>query len=98
MNERLGIQVPLLQLEWEEYSDATQHEIVSIWENIRGRIPSRVYEFEQIIIYKQNELYEEDNFARSCELNWEIAEFASRINDLHLWYRMNQDVRGRSHF
>lgn len=54
-------------------------------------------EFERIINHKQNELYEEDDFEESCRINAEIAEYASRINDLHIWYRTNQELDSRRH-
>ncbi|MFD2613257.1 hypothetical protein [Paenibacillus gansuensis] len=96
-NERMGIRLPVLDMEWEEYSETERHSILAEWEDIRGRIPSRIMELEQCIIARQNQLYDEADFTRSCELNWEIADLASRINDLHLWYRVNQEVQSRMH-
>lgn len=91
-DERLGIRIPALAREWEEYSEQERADILLEWETIRGRIPDRIKELERMIIRKQSQLDVEDNFARSCSLNWEIAELASTINDLHLWYRVNQEV------
>ncbi|MNG36924.1 hypothetical protein D3C84_1241180 [compost metagenome] len=47
---------------------------------------------EEHIKASQLKLDVEDDFATSCELNSEIAELASRINDLHIWFRTQQDV------
>ncbi|MDQ0157294.1 hypothetical protein [Robertmurraya andreesenii] len=96
-NERLGISTPNLQLEWDQYSEETQQSILLHWEKIRGRIPDRIAELEEIINRKQAQLSDEADFARSCELNSEIAELASIINDLWLWYRTNQDVTEKMH-
>ncbi|QPA30367.1 hypothetical protein [Thermaerobacillus caldiproteolyticus] len=96
-DERLGIPLPKLEKEWEDYSEAEQHVILLQWEKIRGTIPDRIVELELIINQKQEELGEENNFARSCALNSEIAELASIINDLWIWYRMNQTVSVRIH-
>jgi hypothetical protein len=97
-NDRLGIKLPHLEDEWEHYNAYDQQEIIVTWETIRGRIPDRIAELESFINEKQHELGEEDNFARSCKLNSEISDLASIINDLWLWYRMNQSVSLKTHF
>ncbi len=91
-DKRLGIPLPQLDLEWNKYDKKTQQDILLEWEKIRGRIPDRIKELEEQINMKQAQLNDEANFERSCELNTEIAEYASIINDLWLWYRMNQHV------
>lgn len=91
-NYRLGIKIPELALEWTEYKKQAQETILEEWEKIRGHIPDRIKELEQEINCKQAALYEEENFEKSCELNSEIAELASIINDLWLWYRVNQAI------
>jgi hypothetical protein len=96
-NERLRIRIPVLEMEWEQYAAAVQLTIVLQWELIRGTIPDRVKEFETIINEKQAELFEEDSFEQSCILNYEIADYASRINDLHIWYRLEQQLESRWH-
>nr|WP_213524989.1 hypothetical protein [Paenibacillus sp. J31TS4] len=90
-DERLGIPVPSLSREWDDYSAAEQASILLEWEAIRGTIPDRIYRLERIIIRKQDQLDREDDFAVSCRLNSEIAELASTITDLHIWYRVQQD-------
>ena len=96
-DERLGIRLPVLEKAWEEYSEKEQHAILLEWENIRGMIPDRIAELEQTINQKQAELSDESDFARSCRLNSEIAELASVINDLWIWYRLNQTVSAKLH-
>jgi hypothetical protein len=90
-NKRLGISIPVLNSAWEDYSEAERADILHKWEKIRGSIPDRIKEFEAVINEKQSRLNKEENFKLSCSLNSEIAEIASRINDLHLWYRLNQE-------
>lgn len=97
MNERLGIPLPCLLHPWELLDYQEQTAILEAWEHIRGRIPDRIFALEKIIIHKQDELYEEENFEASCQLNSEIAELASRINDLNLWYRTQQDIDVKIH-
>ena len=96
-DHRLGIAIPDLTLEWEEYSKETQQEILLTWEQTRGSIPDRIAELEQEINHKQAQLSDESDFPRSCQLNSEIAELASIINDLWLWYRANQTVSSKMH-
>jgi hypothetical protein len=97
-NERLEIELPQLNLEWSAYSKLERAEIVTRWENIRGVIPERVKQFEHMINVKQEQLNMEPHFPTSCAINWEIADLASRINDLHLWFRTNQEIdESKSH-
>lgn len=96
-DQRLGISIPNLALEWAQYSDETQQAILFKWEQIRGSIPDRIADLEKMINQKQTQLSNESNFKTSCELNSEIAELASIINDLWLWFRANQTVSDKMH-
>lgn len=97
LNERLGIPIPSFDREWEQYPENIQQHILYEWENIRGKIPDRIADLEEIINLKQTQLSDEANFVKSCELNSEISELASIINDLWLWYRTNQDITEKAH-
>jgi hypothetical protein len=94
---RLGIHIPVLTVEWNQYSKETQEEILLRWERIRGSIPDRIFDLEQEINHKQSLLSDENDFIISCQLNSEIAELASIINDLWLWYRANQTMTDKAH-
>ncbi|MEH7462155.1 radical SAM protein [Bacillus thuringiensis] len=97
-NEHLGIEIPDLQEEWDEIPTTVQHALLLKWEQIRGKIPDRIQELEQTINTKQHKLNNEENFELSCKLNTEIADLASIINDLWLWYRLTQNVfEGKAH-
>lgn len=96
-NERLGIELPSLDQEWERYREEERADILVRWEEIRGTIPDRILSLERIIIRKQLQLNVEDDFPISCRLNYEIAELASCITDLHIWYRVNQELSTRAH-
>ncbi|MDQ0220060.1 hypothetical protein ELQ35_20150 [Peribacillus cavernae] len=97
VDERLGIPVPIFTKEWSEYGEAEQQEILLLWENIRGSIPDRIKELEKLINIKQDQLSDESDFAISCQLNSEIANLASAIVDLWLWYRVNQGITEKKH-
>lgn len=97
-DERLGISIPSFDQEWEQYPEHIRQHILYKWESIRGKIPDRISELEEIINLKQAQLSDEGNFIKSCELNSEISELASIINDLWLWYRTNQDISEKAHF
>ncbi|MFS0822409.1 hypothetical protein [Bacillus sp. 1P02SD] len=96
-DERLGILLPYLEKEWEQYTEEAQQYILFQWEKIRGHIPDRISEIETVINKKQEQLGNEPDFVRSCELNNEISECASIINDLWIWYRMNQGISKKIH-
>ncbi|UII55176.1 hypothetical protein LS684_16165 [Cytobacillus spongiae] len=97
IDTRLGIPIPDLKKEWDEYSKYTQQAILLYWEKVRGKIPDRITDLEEVINQKQAQLSDESDFARSCQLNSEIADLASIINDLWLWYRSNQEMAGKMH-
>jgi hypothetical protein len=96
-DERLGIFLPDLTVDWEEFSEDIQQHILLHWEQIRGSIPDRIADLEEIINLKQAQLSDESDFPRSCKLNSEIAELASIINDLWIWYRANQTLSSKIH-
>jgi hypothetical protein len=97
LDERLQIEIPHLQKDWDEYSDDEQQHILLKWEGIRGKIPDRIFALENTINEKQAKLSNETDFQASCILNSEISNLASMINDLWLWYRTNQDISDKRH-
>ncbi|WP_177344639.1 hypothetical protein [Evansella clarkii] len=96
-DSRLGIVTPQLQTDWEELDPVLQEKTLAKWENVRGDIPERIKSLEQQINKLQKDLYEEENFERSCQLNSQIAELASVINDLWIWYRTGEEVKVKTH-
>ncbi|WLD92368.1 hypothetical protein [Alkalihalobacillus sp. AL-G] len=96
-DNRLGIKLPELEDTWEDYSKYTQESILSKWESIRGTIPDRIKDIEEEINNKQEQLNAEENFERSCQLNSDIADLASVINDLWIWYRTQNHVSLKVH-
>ncbi|WP_053367385.1 hypothetical protein [Bacillus sp. FJAT-27245] len=91
-DSRLGIPIPDLEKNLEQYSPDIREKILFSWEQIRGAIPDRIKELEHSINEKQAALSNESNFEKSCELNTEIAGLASIINDLWLWYRASDAI------
>lgn len=96
-DNRLGIKIPALEREWTFYSEKFQQDILLTWESIRGQIPDKIQSLEKSINQKQAALEDETNFIRSCELNSEIGELASIINDLWIWYRTNEEISKEVH-
>lgn len=96
-DSRLGIPLPDLNIEFSDLAIDVQQEILFRWEKIRGTIPDRIHDIEQVINQKQAQLSVESDFPRSCQLNTEIADHASVINELWLWYRANQGVTEKMH-
>ncbi|MBM7096441.1 hypothetical protein JSY36_11860 [Bacillus sp. H-16] len=91
-DERLDIEVPKVYTAWNHLDAGTQEEILTRWERSRGQIPDRIKELDQEIEKKQQLLYNEDDFEKSCRINEDIAELASIINDLWIWYRSTEAV------
>lgn len=92
-DQRLGIDIPIDTMNWDSLSVEQKEHILMQWETIRGLIPDRIKELEYEINRKQEQLNHEMDFEISCQLNSDIAELASVINDLWLWYRTQQDIR-----
>ncbi|MGL4521120.1 MAG: hypothetical protein ACRCWQ_00975 [Bacilli bacterium] len=91
-DERLGISRPELYKSWKDYSHAEQQRIVTRWEMERGRIPDRIFALERNINQLQSQLDVEPQLEIAARINAEIAELASIINDLWLWFRMDEKV------
>lgn len=90
-DERLDIHVPSLDRPFEAYDIQERLDMIENWESIRGRIPTKVMALERLIERKLSEMGNENNFEKSCQINGEIAELASQIHDLQIWYRISQD-------
>jgi len=97
LDDRLGIPLPALSYDWHEYTSQERADILLAWEEIRSRIPDRIIQLEKIINQKQAQLFEEEDFIVSCQLNSDIAELASIINDLNIWFRVQQDHDTKIH-
>ncbi|MBP2001303.1 hypothetical protein J2Z69_002346 [Paenibacillus shirakamiensis] len=91
-NDRLGIEVPEFDIPFEQFPLQERLHIIEVWESIRGNIPSKIMDLEREIVIRLYDLGEEDNFEASCQINTDIAELASIINDLLIWYRVSADV------
>lgn len=96
-NERLGIAIPHLEQDFSAYPSSKQNAILMHWEEIRGTIPERIKKIEGMIEHTLNRLNHEEDFEISCALNTEMAEYASIINDLWIWYRMDQTITSKEH-
>lgn len=92
LDGRLGIPLPRFGVPWEEMNALERAGVVERWELIRGRIPDAIMAREARIRRLLDELFEEEDFVRCCSLNDEIAEAASVIHDLQIWYRTQQDL------
>lgn len=97
-NERLGIEIPIFNTKWEHFSQEEQHQIIYRWENVRAQIPDRIKELEKMIQKRELQLQVEDNFPSFCQLSREISDFASRVIDLNLLFRTQQEATmGKAH-
>ncbi|HEY8343085.1 MAG TPA: hypothetical protein VIK75_08870 [Calditerricola sp.] len=91
-DERLGIELPVLEKPWAAYTREEREAILKEWERIRGTIPSRIKALEAEIEALQARLYQTDREEEIDRLWAAVCERASRINDLNNWYRTQPDV------
>jgi hypothetical protein len=91
-NERLGIEVPYMYTDWEQFTQEEQYQIIYHWEKIRSEIPDRIKHLEKMIHERELKLQIEDDFRSFCQLSGEISDLASRIIDLNLWFRTQEEV------
>ncbi len=91
-DSRLGLSIPKVEGTWSDLSIDIQQQVLAKWEAIRGTIPDRIKEIEKEIEIIHEQLTEEEDFERSCELNLEMAELASTINELWIWFRVSPTV------
>lgn len=91
-NERLGIHIPLIYTDWNNISSTEQQQILYRWEQVRSQIPDQIKMFEDEINRRERQLQIEDDFEVFCRLSSEIADYASRVIDLNLWFRTHEEV------
>jgi hypothetical protein len=96
-HDRLGIHIPIIDEDWDSLPEDIRQFILLRWETIRGMIPDRIISLEKIINMKQAQLSNETDFELSCQLNHDIADLASIINDLWLWFRKDQNISEKMH-
>lgn len=93
---RLGIPLPRFGVPWEQMNAVERAGVVERWELIRGRIPDAILAREAEIRRLLGELFEEEDFVRCCSLNAQIAEAASEIHDLQIWYRTSRILKKKT--
>jgi hypothetical protein len=93
---RHGIALPCLTDDWEALCLDKQTAVLAKWEMIRGNIPEHIIRFEITIREKTQRMFNEDDFVETCRINDDIADLASIINDLNIWFRTQQDLDGHA--
>ncbi len=91
-DERLGIEVPELDREWEHHSKEERMSILEHWETIRGAIPNRLAHFEERIAQLQELMRTEEDWDATVKLMDQINDFASRIADLNILSRTQPEA------
>ena len=67
-------------------------ELVRKAETIIGPVLPSPIDIKAADRFVEEQLFEEDDFSNSCRINGDIADLASRINDLNIWFRTQQDL------
>ncbi|MCY0875783.1 MAG: hypothetical protein OWT28_05895 [Firmicutes bacterium] len=91
-DERLGISVPVLTRDWTDYSLDERRLILERWEIERGQIPHQISVFEAEITTLQEAMHHEEEWEQTVALMEQINDYASRINDLNIWFRTQPDL------
>lgn len=91
-DERLGIDLPDFQEPFEELSLEDQEDIIIRWETIRARIPEQIMRFEHVIEDILDSVHREEDWDTIAAYFTEIADYASRINELNTWRRVDQGL------
>lgn len=96
-DERLGISVPDLSLEWTQYSIADRSAVLERWEKERGDIMTRISVFEEEIAQLQEQLSEADDWDETVAIMGRMNDYASRIADLNILFRTQPDLEPSEH-
>lgn len=89
---RLDMEVPTLTQEWHEYAREDRMRILERWETLRGNIPGIIDRFEAEIARLHAAQAEEEDWDQTVTLMNQINDYASRIADLNILFRMQPDV------
>jgi hypothetical protein len=90
-NERLEINTPYMYVDWEQLTQEEQYQVIYRWEKVRSQIPDRIKYLEKMIQERELKLQIEDDFQSFCQLSKEISDLASRVIDLNLWFRTQEE-------
>lgn len=91
-DQRLGIDIPMFNIPWEELTKQEQQHILYHWEQVRSTIPDKIKALEREIKRRELQLQIEDDFPTFCRLSAEITDLASKIIDLNLWFRTHDEI------
>ena len=90
-DKRLGIKIPSLKKEWDDYTELEQLEIIHLWELERAKIPDKVKNMENKIENLQDLIFDID-FDDYLKIHEQIVDLSSAINDLNIWYRTSGEL------
>lgn len=92
LDSRLGILLPDLSVHFEDLPEEEQETIIAEWETIRARIPEQLMKFEHIIEDLLQSVHEESDWDTIAAYFAEISDYASRINELNTWRRVDPSL------
>jgi hypothetical protein len=85
-DNRLGVLLPLLHVEYEEMPKALQDEFEYKCQEICSQIPEQIKQLERAYMEKYEALQEIDDEEHFLQLNDELNDLSKRICDLNLLY------------
>ncbi|QQE77397.1 hypothetical protein [Alicyclobacillus sp. SO9] len=99
-NSRLLIELPDFATPFERMSSLQQEEVLVEWARIKAQIPDKIKYFEDQIRDLLDDIHHEENWDVITNHFQQITDYASRINELNLWSRVDPDLHPNapSHF
>jgi len=92
-DERLGMEIPQFDdVPFESLPLDDQEHILVRWESIRARIPDRIMHFEHVIEELLQLVHHEEDWDIIASYFAEISDYASRINELNTWRRVDPSL------
>lgn len=91
-DERLGIDLPDFTVPFEQLDVTDQEDVLIRWETVRARIPEQIMRFENVIEDLLAAVHEEEDWDVIAMHFAEISDYASRINELNTWRRVDQGL------
>jgi hypothetical protein len=96
-DDRLQIELPDFPVPFTSLSRDEQEEVLVAWEKVRARIPERILEFERIIEQTLEKIHHEEDWDVIAAHFQEISDYASRINELNTWRRIDPSLDPHHH-
>ncbi|WP_067923129.1 hypothetical protein [Alicyclobacillus shizuokensis] len=91
-DDRLQIELPHFPAPFPSLPPDVQEEVLVTWERIRAHIPERIIELEHRIEQVLEKVHHEEDWDIIAAHFQQISDYASRINELNTWRRVDPSL------